>query len=129
MSAILVVEDDHDNARLACEAMNRIGHDSLVVEDGPNALDRARNWHPDLILLDVSLAGPLTGLQVCEALRADADLEAIPVVMLSGWAFDNDVRAGQSPGANASLTKPFSPTELQALVQLLLDSRAGHVSA
>jgi CheY-like chemotaxis protein len=129
MSAVLVVEDDPDNAELACVAMKRAGHETQVVADGVSALDRARTWQPDLILLDVSLAGPLTGLDVCEALRDDPELEGIPVVMLSGWAFDADLKAGRASGANACLVKPFSTSELQALVQLLLDSRAGHISA
>jgi CheY-like chemotaxis protein len=129
MSAILIAEDDPDNAELVCDMLGQAGHDTLVVADGASALDSARSWHPDLMLLDVSLAGPITGLQVCQAMREDPGLAGIPVVMLSGWAFDADLGAGRAAGANACLAKPFRPAELRALVQILLDGQAGHVTA
>jgi CheY-like chemotaxis protein len=128
MAAILIVEDDRDNAELAREAMAQSGHDTRIVTDGAAALDAARRWHPDLILLDVSLDGPLTGLHVCEAVRADPGLAAIPVVMLSGWAFDTDLGAGRTAGADACLAKPFRPSQLQAVVQALLANRSGYLS-
>jgi two-component system, OmpR family, phosphate regulon response regulator PhoB len=55
---------------------------------------------PDLIVLDVSLPGPLSGLHVCRALRADAATAAVPVLMVSAWAFDTDVETGYADGAD-----------------------------
>ncbi|MCW2502425.1 MAG: two component response regulator receiver protein [Actinomycetia bacterium] len=117
MATLLVVEDDADNSVLICSVLRRAGHQTLTAPDGPGALTAARSWAPDLIVLDVSLAGPLTGLDVCRAVRGDPKLAGVPVIMLSGWAFDSDIEAGQSAGADAYLSKPFSPSALTGLVE------------
>jgi CheY-like chemotaxis protein len=121
MATILVVEDDADNMVLTCAVMRRVGHHTVSAVDGKGALAAARSWMPDLIILDVSLAGPLTGLDVCRAVRSDSRLAHIPVVMLSGWAFDSDIEAGTDAGADVYLAKPFRPARLTAVVQAQLD--------
>ena len=125
MATILIVEDDPDNVVLACAVMKKAGHHTLTAADGASALECIHGWTPDAVLLDVSLAGgsgAMTGLDVCRAIRADADpqIAAIPVLMLSGWAFDSDVETGKAAGADAYLAKPFRPSELQALMMRLL---------
>ncbi len=121
MGFVLVVEDDPANATLAEAVLSRAGHRVLHAADGVAALEIARRRSPDLILLDVSLPGALTGLDVCRALRADPATARIAVLMLSGWAFDSDVQAGRAAGADGYLAKPFLAADLRSRVQELLD--------
>jgi CheY-like chemotaxis protein len=124
MSTILVAEDDGSSAALICAVMAKAGHHTLTAADGPGVLESARSSTPDLMLLDVSLDGPMTGLDVCRAVRADPALAHIPVIVLSGWAFSSDIEAGKDAGADAYLAKPFSPADLKLIVQGHLDQAA-----
>jgi CheY-like chemotaxis protein len=121
MGVVLVVEDDPLNASLAQAVLSRDGHRVLMAADGPTALDMACRWQPDLVLLDVSLLGPMTGLDVCRALRADPATATIAVLMLSGWAFTSDIEAASAAGADAYIAKPFSNADLRARVHELID--------
>jgi DNA-binding response OmpR family regulator len=121
MATILVVEDDADNVVLLRRVLERAGHQVVTAADGLGGFAAARSWAPELILLDVSLAGPMTGLDLCRLIRATAEIAHTPVVMLSGWAFDSDLQAGRDAGANAYLAKPFDMSELTETVTGLLD--------
>ena len=85
MSRILVVEDDADIASLIVHYLVPAGHESEVVANGSDALPAARRHPPDLIILDRMLPG-LDGLEICRALRADADLGGVPILMLTARA-------------------------------------------
>jgi len=119
MSRILVVEDDTDIASLIVHYLGPAGHDSEVVANGSDALAAARRHPPDLVILDRMLPG-LDGLEVCRALRADADLSAVPILMLTARAEEVDRIAGFETGADDYVTKPFSPKELVARIAALL---------
>jgi CheY-like chemotaxis protein len=121
MSLILVVEDDPSNAMLIEMCMTRAGHKVLCAVDGPGALEKMRDWRPDLAILDVSLVGPMDGLEVCRALRADPDIATTGVLMLSGWAFDSDIEAGRAAGADGYLSKPYTPPDLRECVDRVLE--------
>jgi CheY-like chemotaxis protein len=121
MATILVVDDDHDDAVLVCSVLHKAGHRTLTAVDGRGALACARDWLPDLVVLEVSLAGPMSGLDVCRTIRGARGLEHMPVILLSGWAFDSDIEAGKEAGANAYLAKPFDPADLVEVVQGRLD--------
>jgi DNA-binding response OmpR family regulator len=119
MSRILVVEDDADIASLIVHYLAPAGHDSEVVANGSDAVATARQRPPDLIILDRMLPG-LDGLEVCRALRADAELGAVPILMLTARAEEVDRIAGFETGADDYVTKPFSPKELVARIGALL---------
>jgi two-component system, OmpR family, alkaline phosphatase synthesis response regulator PhoP len=119
MSRILVVEDDTDIASLIVHYLGPAGHDSEVVANGSDALAAARRHPPDLVILDRMLPG-LDGLEICRALRADADLNAVPILMLTARAEEVDRIAGFETGADDYVTKPFSPKELVARIAALL---------
>jgi two-component system alkaline phosphatase synthesis response regulator PhoP len=119
MSRILVVEDDTDIASLIVHYLAPAGYDTDVVADGSEAVAAARRRPPDLVILDRMLPG-LDGLEICRALRADADLGAIPILMLTARAEEIDRIAGFETGADDYVTKPFSPKELVARVGALL---------
>jgi two-component system alkaline phosphatase synthesis response regulator PhoP len=117
-AATVLVADDDPHMRLVLgEALRLAGYAVLVAADGAEALMLARAHRPDAVLLDVGM--PVAGgLEVCRELRSDAAARGVVVVVLSAKARDADRAAGLAAGADAYVTKPFSP---RALVTLLAD--------
>jgi DNA-binding response OmpR family regulator len=91
----------------------------LVIGSGRDALVAARQSPPDLVVLDVMLPG-MDGMQVCQALRAEASTAAVPILMLTARGEEADRVKGLELGADDYVTKPFSPKELVARVAALL---------
>jgi DNA-binding response OmpR family regulator len=117
---ILVVDDDPTILRLLQVNLEMEGHEVLPAEDGYQALATLRAERPEVVLLDVMMPG-LDGWQVCEQIRADADvaIAATPVVFLSARAQESDLTRGAEAGADAYVTKPFDPLALIELVERL----------
>jgi two-component system, OmpR family, alkaline phosphatase synthesis response regulator PhoP len=115
-SRVLVAEDDEKHAELVRRYLLRDGYEVAIVHDGHAALDAARRWRPDLLILDVMMPGP-DGLQVCRTLRAESGL---PVLMLTARSSEEDLLLGLDLGADDYMTKPYSPRELMARVRALL---------
>lgn len=113
---MLIAEDDEKHAELVRRYLLRDGHEVAVVHDGQAAIDQARRWRPDLLILDVMMPGP-DGLQVCRTLRAESGL---PVLMLTARSAEDDLLLGLDLGADDYMTKPYSPRELMARVRALL---------
>jgi DNA-binding response OmpR family regulator len=113
---VLVAEDDAKHAELVRRYLLRDGHEVAVVHDGHAAIEQARRWRPDLLILDVMMPGP-DGLQVCRTLRAESSL---PVLMLTARSAEDDLLLGLDLGADDYLAKPYSPRELMARVRALL---------
>jgi len=113
---VLVVEDE---ATIAASVAARLRKEGFRVETAPDgliALQRSRELHPDLVVLDVMLPG-LDGLEVCRELQRE---RAVPVLMLTARDSEEDTVVGLAVGADDYLTKPFSPRELVARVKALL---------
>jgi DNA-binding response OmpR family regulator len=87
--------------------------------DGLSALTLAESLVPDLVFLDVHLPD-VSGLEVCRRLRANAQLGATKIVMLTAAAQQEDIARGLAAGADHYLTKPFSPLHLLSLVESLI---------
>jgi DNA-binding response OmpR family regulator len=98
--------------------------DILEAIDGASALSAIRVLQPDLVVLDVMMPGELSGLDVCARIRADPGLRGIRVVILSARGQVTDRAEGLRAGADAYLVKPFSPLELERVVDTLLDDSA-----
>jgi C4-dicarboxylate-specific signal transduction histidine kinase len=94
-----------------------------VVEavDGQQAVDKAKQFQPDMILLDMMMPEK-DGLQACREIREHTPTHSIPVVMLTARADDETKRAALAAGANDFLTKPFSTTELHVRIKNLVES-------
>ena len=120
---VLVVEDDLDIADLVAHHLERAGYLADVLNSGSGVLDRVREDPPDLVLLDLMLPG-MSGLEICRAMRADAGLAAIPIIMLTAKSEEADRIVGLELGGDDYVTKPFSPKELVARVGAVL-RRAG----
>lgn len=118
-TTILLVEDQRDLRDLVQRVLEKEGFDVIAVGDGESALDIARLHQPDLIILDLTLP-TIDGLDVCRALRRDAKLIRLPVVILSARGSESDRILGLELGADDYLSKPFSGRELVARTRAVL---------
>lgn len=113
---VLVVDDETRYLwaiRLNLEAR---GYLVLEAQDGETALDIAVTEQPDLILLDIRMPG-MDGLEVCRSIR---EFSAVPIIMLTAMAQEEDKVRGLDMGADDYITKPFSSDELLARVRAVL---------
>lgn len=121
---ILVIDDDPALAEMLTIVLRNEGFDSTVVGDGTQALTAAREFRPDLVLLDLMLPG-MNGIDVARVLRADSN---VPIVMLTAKADTVDVVLGLESGADDYVIKPFKPKELVARVRARLRRTADEPS-
>ncbi|MSO60747.1 MAG: response regulator transcription factor [Acidobacteria bacterium] len=116
---ILIAEDDPDIGSLLEHYLRKAGFMATIVTSGREVMPQIKREAPDLVVLDLMLPG-LDGLQVCRAIRADANTAAIPIIMLTAKAEESDRIVGLELGADDYITKPFSPNEVVARVRALL---------
>ncbi|MBN1963599.1 MAG: response regulator transcription factor [Anaerolineae bacterium] len=117
---ILVVDDDPNIIELTTLYLEKDGFTVISAADGIEALQRAADDNPALIVLDLMLP-KVDGWEVCRRVRAEAD---VPILMLTARDDDIDKIVGLELGADDYLTKPFNPRELVARVKAIL-RRAG----
>jgi phosphate regulon transcriptional regulator PhoB len=116
---VLVVEDEPDVAELLRYNLAREGWDVVTAHDGAEALRRAREAQPDVVLLDI-MVPQLNGWEVCRRLKQDAETRAIPIIMVTGRVEEGDKVLGFELGADDYVTKPFSPRELLARIRAVI---------
>lgn len=116
MAKILVVEDETSIQIIVRTYLESAGYHVQVVNNGPEALTQARQWQPDLIILDLNLPG-MDGMEVAARLRQES---AVYLFMLTARGEEADRVAGLRLGADDYLTKPFSPREMLARVEAIL---------
>lgn len=119
---ILICDDEEPLRALVRASLPTDAYDILEARDGNQSLELIRARRPDLVVLDVMMPGR-TGLQVLEEVRGDPELGGIRVLMLTARAQASDRDAAMASGADRYLAKPFSPTELAAVVEELLPPR------
>jgi CheY-like chemotaxis protein/phosphoribosyl 1,2-cyclic phosphodiesterase len=126
---VLIADDDPDIVRLLTVTLRPEGFRALTASNGEAALQIARAERPALIILDWQMP-ERDGLEVCRALRADADaqLRDVPVVLLTAQAGADKTAAGFEAGVTDYLTKPFKPAHLRSRVRAWL-LRSGAVTA
>lgn len=104
---VLVVEDNELNLKLFCDLLRAHEFVAEPVRDGREALDRAREFLPDLIVMDIQMPH-VTGLELIEQIRAADDLKAIPIIAVTAYAGREDEDRIRAAGANAYVSKPIS---------------------
>ena len=113
---ILLVEDDPKTSATVALYLQREGYEVAIAADGIEALERAREREPHLVVLDLMLPR-LDGLAVCRALRESGHPA---IIMVTAKSTEEDKLAGLDLGADDYVTKPFSPRELMARVRAVL---------
>jgi two-component system cell cycle response regulator DivK len=117
---ILVVEDNDLNRKLFCDVLKSQGFAVEPVGDGRQAIDRAKEFVPNLIIMDIQLAD-ISGLELIEQAKADPLLRAIPVLAVTAYAGRGDEERIRDAGAEGYLAKPVSIGPFLAGVRALLD--------
>ncbi len=123
MPTVLVADDDPLLVEVISHKLRRKGLAVIVARDGVEGLRRARDDHPDLIVLDAMMPG-LDGFAVLRELKKGTATAGIPILMLTARKTEQDVVSGLSQGAADYVTKPFLPAELVARVCRLLGEAA-----
>jgi len=120
---VLVADDEEDIRSLVAFRLRRAGYEVITAADGEEALLLATTRLPDLVVLDMMMP-KATGLEVTRSMREHAATKDIPVILLTARAQEGDVISGFDAGADDYVKKPFSPQDLQARVQALLERSA-----
>ncbi len=112
---LLLVDDEATNLQVLRHILQD-DYRLLFAKDGSKALEMAERERPDLVLLDVMMPG-MTGYEVCQALKAQAHLQSIPVIFVTALADVEDEARGFAVGAVDYITKPVSPPIVRARVR------------
>jgi two-component system phosphate regulon response regulator PhoB len=116
---VLVIDDEEDILELVRYNLAKEGYRVSGVLSGEEALTKAKEEMPDVVLLDLMLPG-LDGLEVCRRLKGNPTTSRIPIVMLTAKGEDADIVTGLELGADDYVTKPFSPRVLLARIRAVL---------
>lgn len=114
---ILIVEDQDDVRKLLRMTLAPCGWEVAEAGNGPEGMRLAAELRPEVAILDVMLPGGVTGLQICEAIKADPLTRATRVIILSARGQRRDIEAGLDVQADHYLVKPFSPLELIEVIR------------
>jgi len=115
---ILIVEDESNIVESLRFILEQAGFEVEIVSDGKAALSRLRRDRFDAVVLDLMLPG-MNGFDVLKAMRADAELASLPVLVLTAKGQAQDRKTAEAIGANAFITKPFSNAEVVEQVRAL----------
>jgi CheY-like chemotaxis protein len=121
---VLVVEDNEDAANTLREVLELERHVVEVAYNGREGLEKARAFHPDVVLCDIGLP-EMDGYEVARAMRADPELGRVALVAVSGYAQPEDVAAAKEAGFDAHLAKPPSVEALERAIAEVGRERAG----
>jgi len=104
---VLIVEDNELNMKLFNDLLEAHGYQTVQTRNGVEAVELARQHHPDLILMDIQLP-EVSGLQVTQWIKDDENLRDIPVVAVTAFAMKGDEEKIRQGGCEAYLSKPIS---------------------
>lgn len=121
---VLIADDDADILALVAFRLERSGYEVLQATDGEEALRLAVEESPDLAVLDVMMP-KMDGYEVTRRIRDNEATSNMPVILLTARAQQSDVDQGMLAGADDYVKKPFSPQELRARVQAVLEGSGG----
>ena len=116
---VLVMEDEDALATLLSYNLEKEGYRVVVASDGEEGMLQIEERLPDLVLLDWMLP-KLSGIEVCRRLRGKPETRTMPIIMLTARGEESDRIRGLDTGADDSLTKPFSMSELIARIRAVL---------
>ncbi len=112
---VLIVDDNVDAARAFAEVASLWKHDVRIASNGAAALELAKSYHPDVVLLDIGLPG-MSGYQVAKQLRREPEFAKTLLVAVTGYGQEEDRRRSREAGFDHHLVKPVAPDELHDLL-------------
>lgn len=123
MTRILIAEDETDIRELIVFSLKYAGFEVIPAIDGQEAVDKALEFKPDLIMMDVRMPR-MTGYEACTRMKTMDQVKDIPVVFISAKGQESEIQTGLDVGAYEYILKPFAPDELIRKVQDLIASFA-----
>ncbi len=112
-SMVLIVDDEYAGRETLQSILEGEGYQLQMAENGPQAIEKAKSFLPDVILLDVMMPG-MTGFEVCQHIRNDPQIAEIPVIMLTALDDRESLLTALQVGADDFISKPFDRYELRA---------------
>jgi two-component system, cell cycle response regulator DivK len=119
LAKILIVEDNALNIKLFCDLLAAHGHQPEAVTDSRNALDKARELGPDLVITDIQLPH-VSGLDLIRMIRKDDQLAQVPIMAVTAYSARGDEERIRAAGAQAYVSKPISVMRFAQTVDELL---------
>jgi twitching motility two-component system response regulator PilH len=116
MESILIVDDVQTDRELVGRVVSNAGHRPVYAADGAEAIVRAKEAHPALILMDVVMPNQ-DGFKTCRLLKQDPDTARIPIVLVTSKGAETDKYWGQRQGAEDHIVKPFTPEALLGVIR------------
>jgi two-component system cell cycle response regulator DivK len=120
---VLVVEDNDLNLKLFCDLLQAHRYQTEPVSDGREAIERARAFAPDLIVMDIQLPH-VSGIELIETLKHDPALASTPVMAVTAYAAKGDEARIRAAGAEAYVSKPVTVVNFMRAVRELLGEDA-----
>jgi CheY-like chemotaxis protein len=119
---VLIADDNPQGVELLEAYLSGSDYEVATAADGEETLRQVKQWHPDLILLDIMMP-KISGFEVCKRLRADPATQSIAVLMITALDQPSDIERAVEAGTDDFLTKPINKTELLLRVRSVLKSR------
>ncbi len=119
MSKVLLVDDNLSQLELMDKFLSEAGHTSARTTDAKEAVNKALQYKPDIIVTDVVMPG-MSGFELCRRLKQNPGTASIPIVICSSKDQEIDRLWGMRQGARAYLTKPFSQDEFLRTINLAM---------
>ena len=116
---ILIVEDNELNLKLFCDLLRAHGFTVEPVKDGREALDRARAFAPQVIIMDIQMPH-VSGLELIEQIKAEEELAPVPILAVTAYAAKGDEERIRDAGAEGYVSKPISVMKFVEAVRALL---------
>ncbi|MBR0553276.1 response regulator [Stakelama marina] len=116
---VLVVEDNELNLKLFCDLLRAHSFATEPVRDGRDAVQRARDFEPDLVIMDIQLPH-VTGTELIGQMKADPSLQKIPIMAVTAYVGREDEDRIRAAGANAYVSKPIAVTRFMEEVRALI---------
>lgn len=108
---VLVVEDHEDNRQILRDLLASAGFEMIEAGNGEQAVALAKECRPDIILMDIQLP-VLDGYEATRRIKADPELQPIPVIVVTSYALSGDEEKARLAGCDDYVSKPFSPRDL-----------------
>jgi two-component system cell cycle response regulator DivK len=119
MSSVLIIEDNEKNRKLFKLVLGSMGHETLLAENGEEGLKAAKEFIPDLVLMDIQMP-VMDGVTAFKALKSDRNTEAIPIVAVTSFAMKGDLERFLDMGFTGYLAKPVDVNTFTAMISEIL---------
>lgn len=122
---VLVIDDEPEITEIVETFLSEHGFQVLTENSSNQAITKARNFRPDVILLDIMMPG-VDGYDICQSLKNDPEFASVPIIFLTGKDRSDDMGRSFKSGGDMFIKKPFSCERLLEIVNIVLMSTGRH---